>query len=118
MAANGVQCVVMEVSSHSLEQKRVFGIDLRLAVFHKSTHDHLDYQKIWRIMLLLKILFDNLKPDAIAILQGDSEWLSYVSNCQSKNISFVGRNIRINMLSIRKNNARWHFFPTPINIFI
>ena len=94
MAANGVQCVVMEVSSHSLEQKRVFGIDFDLAVFTNLTHDHLDYHKnMENYASAKKMLFDNLKPDAIAILQGDFEWAKFmVSHCQSRNISFVGRN--------------------------
>jgi len=44
-----VQCqtktVVMEVSSHSLEQYRVEGIQFRLAVFTNLTQDHLDYHR-------------------------------------------------------------------------
>jgi len=34
---------VMEVSSHALEQKRVFGIDFDVAIFTNLTQDHLDF---------------------------------------------------------------------------
>jgi len=94
MATNGVQCVVMEVSSHSLEQKRVFGIDFDVAVFTNLTHDHLDYHKnMENYASAKKILFDNLKPGSIAVVQGDTEWANFmVSNCKCNNIVFVGRN--------------------------
>jgi UDP-N-acetylmuramoyl-L-alanyl-D-glutamate--2,6-diaminopimelate ligase len=39
----GVTESVMEVSSHALEQQRVFGIPFDVAVFTNLTRDHLDY---------------------------------------------------------------------------
>src|SRR5271165_1211819 len=39
----GVTDSVMEVSSHALEQQRVFGIPFDVAVFTNLTRDHLDY---------------------------------------------------------------------------
>jgi UDP-N-acetylmuramyl-tripeptide synthetase len=39
----GAQAVVMEVSSHSLVQQRISGIDFKIAVFTNLTRDHLDY---------------------------------------------------------------------------
>jgi UDP-N-acetylmuramoyl-L-alanyl-D-glutamate--2,6-diaminopimelate ligase len=41
----GCASVVMEVSSHSLDQDRVYGIDFDAAVFTNLTRDHLDYHK-------------------------------------------------------------------------
>lgn len=43
MGQADVDAVVMEVSSHALEQKRVAGIDFDVAVFTNLTQDHLDY---------------------------------------------------------------------------
>jgi len=38
----------MEVSSHALEQQRVFGIPFDVAVFTNLTRDHLDYHGRWK----------------------------------------------------------------------
>jgi len=43
MARTGVTHVVMEVSSHALDQKRVTGCAYDVAVFTNLTQDHLDY---------------------------------------------------------------------------
>ena len=39
----GAQAVVMEVSSHALEQGRVVGVEFDIALFTNLTRDHLDY---------------------------------------------------------------------------
>lgn len=41
----GMDYVVMEVSSHALDQERVAGIEFDTAVFTNLTQDHLDYHK-------------------------------------------------------------------------
>lgn len=43
MADSGVTHVVMEASSHALEQKRLAGVLFDVGVFTNLTHDHLDY---------------------------------------------------------------------------
>ena len=43
MRARGMNAVVMEVSSHALDQGRVAGIEFDTAVFTNLTQDHLDY---------------------------------------------------------------------------
>jgi UDP-N-acetylmuramoyl-L-alanyl-D-glutamate--2,6-diaminopimelate ligase len=40
---NGMTHVIMEVSSHALDQERVAGIDFNAAAFTNLTQDHLDY---------------------------------------------------------------------------
>jgi UDP-N-acetylmuramoyl-L-alanyl-D-glutamate--2,6-diaminopimelate ligase len=45
MREAGVSHVVMEVSSHALEQKRVDEVNYRGAVFTNLSHDHLDYHR-------------------------------------------------------------------------
>ena len=45
MRTRGMDTVVMEVSSHALDQGRVAGIEFDTAVFTNLTQDHLDYHK-------------------------------------------------------------------------
>ena len=43
LVEGAVRCVAMEVSSHSLHQRRVEGVHFDVAVFTNLTRDHLDY---------------------------------------------------------------------------
>lgn len=43
--AAGAKHVVMEVSSHGLDQCRINGVDVNIAVFSNFSQDHLDYHK-------------------------------------------------------------------------
>ncbi len=45
MEKNNTEAVVLEVSSHALEQHRVYGCDFDLAIHTNVTQDHLDYHK-------------------------------------------------------------------------
>lgn len=45
MAKAGCEYAVMEVSSHSLDQRRVEGLRFEVAAFTNLTQDHLDYHK-------------------------------------------------------------------------
>ncbi|MBQ8808264.1 MAG: UDP-N-acetylmuramoyl-L-alanyl-D-glutamate--2,6-diaminopimelate ligase [Clostridia bacterium] len=45
MVKSGGEYVVMEVSSHSLELQRVYGIEFETAVITNITQDHLDFHK-------------------------------------------------------------------------
>ena len=54
MADEGVDLVVMEVSSHSLDQERVYGIDFEIGGFTNLTQDHLDYHKTFENYLAAK----------------------------------------------------------------
>jgi UDP-N-acetylmuramoyl-L-alanyl-D-glutamate--2,6-diaminopimelate ligase len=62
MADSGVSDVVMEVSSHALEQGRVEGCPFRTAVFTNISRDHLDYHGSMEAYFNAKsLLFRNLK---------------------------------------------------------
>ena len=54
MADEGVDLVVMEVSSHSLDQERVYGLNFEVAGFTNLTQDHLDYHKTFDNYLAAK----------------------------------------------------------------
>ncbi|MBE7704947.1 MAG: UDP-N-acetylmuramoyl-L-alanyl-D-glutamate--2,6-diaminopimelate ligase [Cyanobacteria bacterium SIG29] len=70
-----IKNVVMEVSSHSLEQKRVGCCDFDGAIFTNLTQDHLDYHITMRNYFKAKaILFENLKKGAFAVINADDEY--------------------------------------------
>ena len=77
--ANGARAVVMEVSSHALDQQRVDGIHFDAAVFTNLTQDHLDYHGTMEAYAAAKLrLFTELarqsgKPFR-AIINLDAEW--------------------------------------------
>lgn len=63
---------VMEASSHALEQHRLSGLTIDIAVFTNITHDHLDYHKTFTAYLgAKKKLFDGLDRHAFALVNAD-----------------------------------------------
>ena len=45
MRGQGVEWLVLETSSHALDQHRVLGVPYSVAVWTNLTHEHLDYHK-------------------------------------------------------------------------
>lgn len=67
--------VVMEVSSHALEQNRVGGCRFNGAVLTNLTQDHLDYHITMDNYFKAKaILFQHLKEDNFAVINADDEY--------------------------------------------
>ncbi|MDD5449857.1 MAG: UDP-N-acetylmuramoyl-L-alanyl-D-glutamate--2,6-diaminopimelate ligase, partial [Candidatus Omnitrophica bacterium] len=74
MALDGVRYCAMEVSSHSLDQERVLGIDFNSAIFTNITGEHLDYHRTFENYLKAKIrLFSSLESGRLAVLNWDDE---------------------------------------------
>jgi UDP-N-acetylmuramoyl-L-alanyl-D-glutamate--2,6-diaminopimelate ligase len=72
MVKSGCSHCFMEVSSHSIDQKRTEGLKFRGGVFTNLTHDHLDYHKDFRAYLKAKkLFFDNLPETAFALVNND-----------------------------------------------
>lgn len=72
MVDAGCDYVFMEVSSHALDQDRVYGIDFDVAVFTNITHDHIDYHGSFKAYLnAKKKFFDQLSSRAMALVNGD-----------------------------------------------
>jgi UDP-N-acetylmuramoyl-L-alanyl-D-glutamate--2,6-diaminopimelate ligase len=72
MVAVGSTHLVMEVSSHALDQHRVNGLRFRVAGFTNLTHDHLDYHgSLENYLNAKKSLFDQLDPKATAVINDD-----------------------------------------------
>ncbi len=72
----GVKTVAMEVSSHSLDQRRIDGLSFDAAVFTNLTRDHLDYHHTMEAYFEAKArLLDYVKPDGEAAINiDDANW--------------------------------------------
>ena len=67
--------VVMEVSSHALDQNRVGGCRFNGAVFTNLTQDHLDYHITMDNYFKAKaLLFEHLKENDFAVINADDEY--------------------------------------------
>jgi len=88
----GVTESVMEVSSHALEQQRVFGIPFDVAVFTNLTRDHLDYHgNMEEYFRAKQVLFEGCgtDPPRAAVLNTDDEYGRQLLKLAKKKSSLV-----------------------------
>ena len=72
MFNEGCSYAIMEVSSHSLILKRVYGLNFKSAVFTNITSDHLDFHgNLEEYFKAKKILFDSLSENSVIIYNAD-----------------------------------------------
>ena len=82
LADNGIDHIVIEASSHGLEQARLDGVKFSAGAFTNLSRDHLDYHKTMDAYRAAKLrLFDSvLPPDATAVLNADSDDYAFFSS--------------------------------------
>ncbi len=91
MANEGCKFCVMEVSSHSLELHRVFGIDFKVGAFTNLTQDHLDFHSTMENYFnAKKKLFDSLNQSSIAVSNSDDEYGERILRDTKAKIVFYG----------------------------
>jgi UDP-N-acetylmuramoyl-L-alanyl-D-glutamate--2,6-diaminopimelate ligase len=74
MFSEGCSYAVMEVSSHSLILKRVYGLNFSCAIFTNITNDHLDFHgNFEEYFKAKKILFDSLSDSSVIIYNKDDK---------------------------------------------
>ena len=91
MLETGAKFMVIEASSHSLDQNRLAAIAFKAAAFTNLTGDHLDYHKTTENYLAAKSkLFEALAPDATAILNKQSPYANQIAqNTKAKILWFA-----------------------------
>lgn len=76
----GARAVVMEVTSHALDQYRAHGVEFDVVIFTNLTRDHLDYHKTMenyfasKSRLFSEVLSATNKSFAFSIINGDDPW--------------------------------------------
>ena len=95
MADEGCKYVFMEVSSHSVSQKRIGGLKFAGGIFTNLTRDHLDYHKtVDNYLKAKKTFFDNLPKSAFALTNADDKnGLVMTQNTKAKVYTYSLRNI-------------------------
>lgn len=80
MRQNGLEAVVMECSSHGLDQQRTAGLTFQAAAFTNLSGDHLDYHKNRHAYLAAKSrLFTCLGESAAAVLNAEDPASAYLA---------------------------------------
>lgn len=75
MQTAGISYCAMEVSSHSIHQRRIDGIRFDSAIFTNLSGEHLDYHKdMEEYFTVKKRLFDELAEDSYAIINFDDDY--------------------------------------------
>jgi murE/murF fusion protein len=99
----GIDNVILEASSHGLEQGRLNGLNFKTAIFTNFSQDHLDYHKNMKNYLNAKlILFSNLlvKKNYIVTDNEIPEFLKLKKIIKKNNL---------NLLTIGKKNSTVQF---------
>ena len=103
LANKKINNVILEASSHGLEQKRLDNLNINTAIFTNLSHDHLDYHKNMKSYLNSKLyLFKNLiKKKSTIITDEENKEFKILKNIASKKklklktIGLNSKNIKI-----------------------
>ena len=99
----GIDNVILEASSHGLEQGRLNGLNFKTAIFTNFSQDHLDYHKNMQNYLNAKlILFSRLLEKNQNIVT-DKEILEFLK------LKKISKKNNLNLLTIGKKNSTIKF---------
>ena len=86
MVEEGVEYCFMEVSSHAIDQHRIYGLNFDIGLFTNLSHDHLDYHKSFKEYRDVKKAFINsLSKNSFAIINADDKNGAYmIQNTKAK----------------------------------
>lgn len=95
MADSGCKYVFMEVSSHSIAQKRISGLKFAGGIFTNLTRDHLDYHKtVENYLKAKKKFFDDMPKSSFCITNlDDKNGLIMTQNTKAKVYTYSLRSL-------------------------
>jgi UDP-N-acetylmuramoyl-L-alanyl-D-glutamate--2,6-diaminopimelate ligase len=113
MKAEGTDAVVMEVSSHALDQHRVTGCDFQVTVITNLTQDHLDYHQTMENYCQAKAqLFSRQwavqdgKPRT-AVINADDAWASHFVKAVPTGVKTLTYGIQSATASVRATDVSY-----------
>ncbi|MGM9798720.1 MAG: UDP-N-acetylmuramoyl-L-alanyl-D-glutamate--2,6-diaminopimelate ligase [Parabacteroides sp.] len=95
MVETGCTYAFMEVSSHSIDQRRISGLDFDGGIFTNLTRDHLDYHKtVENYLKAKKKFFDELPAKAFALTNlDDKSGMVMLQNTKAKKLTYSLRTL-------------------------
>ncbi len=95
MANEGCKYAFMEVSSHSIAQKRISGLKFEGGIFTNLTRDHLDYHKtVENYLKAKKKFFDDMPKSAFSLTNlDDKNGLVMLQNTKSRKMTYSLRSL-------------------------
>lgn len=104
---NESEYVVMEVSSHALDQDRIGNIEYDYIIYTNITQDHLDYHKTMENYFNAKLkLINHIKHNGKIILNYDDNYLKTIKHT---NIIKISKDINIKNINIKDNYQEFTF---------
>ena len=90
MVDAGVTHVVMEVSSHAIDLKRIYGCEYNIGIFTNLSREHLDYHHTMEQYFMVKKRFFADVPDRqVAVINRDDPWGSkLLEEIKTPSVSF------------------------------
>ena len=87
----GATWVILEVTSHALDQNRIFGVKVDIAIVTNLSQDHLDYHGTMQnyASAKAKLITDYDAKDVI--LNADDEWYEFFGRKVKSNLHAVGK---------------------------
>lgn len=105
-----VRTVAMEVSSHSLDQRRVDGVLFEAAVFTNFTRDHLDYHGTTEAYLAAKArLSEHIAPGGVMVVNADDPAWSTLGG-SARRVTFgieADADVRARDIRFDPRGSRW-----------
>lgn len=85
----GANSIAIEVSSHSLQQKRVEGLQISHAIFTNLTQDHLDYHGDLTSYGNAKAQLLNARGLKTAVINNDDDWAKNLAAKAPKDVEII-----------------------------
>lgn len=108
----GIKLVVLEVTSHGIDQHRLFGVNPDIAILTNITHEHLDYHKTMDNYIKTKVSL--LNRAGLAMINPKLENIehikSFLTNQNSKNYTLTKLPQPISQAIITKFPQRYNQF--------
>lgn len=102
------ELIIMEVSSHALEQKRTHGLEFQAMGFTNLTQDHLDYHLTMENYFQAKaIAFRNLTPGSTAVINLDDKYSQKFIDAVPANVNIITASLKNSQTNLYTENIKY-----------